>query len=341
MSTPPPDPLLDACGEEPGAICEWVYESSDGNETLAKLSDWLVSRPLQILLILLVAWIASFVARRWTARAVRRIVNPDTEAASRGLRRLGMKGPARLTAQLTDPRRETRAQAISAVVAGTVAVAIWVIATIMVAGQLNVDVAPLIASAGIAGVALGFGAQTLVRDWIAGLFMLIEDQYGIGDVVDLGEASGVVERFSLRATVLRGVDGTVWHVPNGVVVRVGNRSQLWSVALLDVSVAYQSDLDAVRNLLRDTAIAVCEQDEFRDQVLEPPQVLGVEALAPDGITLRLTVKTTPGSQWGIQRALREAVKTSFDAAGVEIPFPQRTVWMKNEPVPDSGNERLP
>jgi small conductance mechanosensitive channel len=340
MSTPPPDPLLDACGEEPGAICEWVYESSDGNETLATLSDWLVSRPLQILLILLVAWIASFVARRWTARAVRRIVNPDTEAASRGLRRIGMKGPARLTAQLSDPRRETRAQAISAVVAGTVAVAIWVIATIMVAGQLNVDVAPLIASAGIAGVALGFGAQTLVRDWIAGLFMLIEDQYGIGDVVDLGEASGVVERFSLRATVLRGVDGTVWHVPNGVVVRVGNRSQLWSVALLDVSVAYQSDLDAVRTLLRDTAVAVCEQDEFREQVLEPPQVLGIEALGADGITVRLTVKTTPGSQWAIQRALREAVKAAFDAAGVEIPFPQRTVWMKSDPVPGGGDERL-
>ncbi len=341
MSTAPPEPLEDACDEDPSAICEWVFEATDGNETLAKLSDWLVSRPLQIAVILLVAWIASFIARRWTARAVRRIVNPGTEAATRGLRRIGVKTPAAITAQLTDPRRETRSHAISSVIAGTVGVTIWAIAGIMVADQLNVDVAPLIASAGIAGIALGFGAQTLVRDWIAGLFMLIEDQYGIGDVVDLGEATGVVERFSLRATVLRGVDGTVWHVPNGVVVRVGNRSQLWSVALLDVSVAYHSDLDTVRTLLRDTAVAVCEQEEFRERIIEPPEVLGVEALGADGITLRLTVKTTPGAQWAIQRALREAVKSAFDAAGVEIPFPQRTVWMKSESVPDGTDDRLP
>ncbi|MEJ7800617.1 MAG: mechanosensitive ion channel family protein, partial [Ilumatobacter sp.] len=182
----------------------------------------------------------------------------------------------------------------------------------------------------VAGVALGFGAQSLVKDCIAGLFMLIEDQYGIGDVIDLGEASGVVEEISLRTTVLRSVDGTVWHVPNGVVQRVGNRSQLWSVALIDIDVAYDTDLERARELLERAAVEVCELDEFADVILEPPTVLGVEALAADGISIRLTITVTPGSQGALQRASRQHVKQVFDAASIEIPFPQRTVWMRVE-----------
>ena len=126
-------------------------------------------------------------------------------------------------------------------------------------GELNINLAPLIAGAGIAGVALGFGAQNLVKDCVSGLFMLIEDQYGIGDSVDLGVAIGSVERVTLRTTVLRGQDGTVWHVPNGEIRRVGNRTKLWSVAVLDVSVAYDADLDATRQVLADTAVEVCAE----------------------------------------------------------------------------------
>src|SRR5262249_29170644 len=128
-------------------------------------------------------------------------------------------------------------------------VVIWVVAILLALGQLGFNLAPLIAGAGIAGVAIGFGAQNLVKDCITGLFMLIEDQYGIGDVVDLGVASGTVEGVSLRTTVLRSQDGTVWHVPNGEVRRVGNRTKLWSVAVLDIVVAYDADLDRTRDVV--------------------------------------------------------------------------------------------
>ncbi len=219
----------------------------------------------------------------------------------------------------------------------TIVVSIWVIAGLMILGIVGIDLAPLLAGAGIAGVALGFGAQTLVKDCIAGLFMLMEDQYGIGDVVDLGEAVGVVEEISLRVTVLRGIDGTVWHVPNGVVQRVGNRSQLWSVAVIDVDVAYETDVERARELLQRAADEVCSRDDLADTVIEPPIVLGVESLGADGITLRLTVKVEPGTQWTLQRALREHVKTVFDAAAVEIPFPQRTVWIRSD-APDQASQ---
>ena len=138
-------------------------------------------------------------------------------------------------------------------IASTATVLIWVIALFLVLGELGIDLAPLIAGAGIAGVALGFGAQNVVKDCLAGLFMLIEDQYGIGDVVDLGEAAGTVERITLRTTVLRGLDGTVWHVPNGEVVRVGNQSQLWSVAVVDVAVAYDADIAVASGIFERTA----------------------------------------------------------------------------------------
>jgi small conductance mechanosensitive channel len=325
--------VTEACGDPPGTICEWVFDRTDENETLAELADWFVNRPLQVLIILVAAWLLSKLARRWISGVVHRIMNPDRELATRQLARVGVRPPPRLT-EVTDPRRETRALAISGLMGSTAAALIWSIAVMLAVGRMGLDLGPLIAGAGIAGIALGFGAQSLVKDWISGLFMTLEDQYGIGDVVDVGEASGVVERITLRATVLRGVDGTVWHVPNGQIVRVGNRSQLWSVALLDVTVAYEADLGRARALLHDVATELCEREEFAPSVLEAPQVLGVEALGLDGVTLRLTVKVSPGSQWNLQRALREAIKVALDAHGVAIP--QRTVWTR---APQSGDDQ--
>jgi moderate conductance mechanosensitive channel len=325
--------VSEACGDPAGTICTWVYDRTDGNDTLAELADWFVNRPLQVLIILVSAWLVSKLVRRWIGRVVHRVMNPDRELAARQLRRIGVRPPPMLTTEVTDPRRETRAQAISALMSSTAAAVIWSMAVMLAVGRLGLDLGPLIAGAGIAGIALGFGAQSLVKDWISGLFMTLEDQYGIGDVVDVGEATGVVERITLRATVLRGVDGTVWHVPNGQIVRVGNRSQLWSVALLDVTVAYEADLGRAGTVLHDVATALCEREEFASSVLEAPQVLGVESLGLDGVTLRLTVKVTPGSQWTLQRALRETIKAAFDAEGVAIP--QRTAWVR---VPPTGGE---
>lgn len=324
MTAPDDDP----CWNADGSICRWVYTRTDENETLAQAADWLVDRPLRIFLILLVAWVLVRFTRRWVRRSIQRIVTPDRGAAARRFRRLGIEPPAMLTFEVIDPRRETRAAVISSVIAGSLAVAIWSVAIISAAGIAGLQLGPLIAGAGIAGIAISFGAQDLVKDWIAGLFVLIEDHYGIGDVVDLGEAIGVVEHFSLRATTLRSVNGTVWHVPNGQVARSGNLSQVWSMALIDVDVAYHTDLEHAQRLLHDTAIAVCAEEEWAEHVLEPPEVLGVEQLGVDGITIRLRVKTVAGQQWALQRRLRAAIKEAFDRDQVEIPFPQRTIWMR-------------
>ncbi|MFT4867218.1 MAG: small-conductance mechanosensitive channel, partial [Ilumatobacter sp.] len=322
--------LSDACGLEPKFICERVFEATDGNETLTELVDWLIGRPLSVLIIVLVAWIVTRVAQRYVRRLVTRIVAPDRTATARRLAKFGIDDPTSIMGAEADPRRDARATSISDVVGSTITVLIWVVAIILVVGEFGFDLGPFIAGAGIAGVALGFGAQSLVKDCISGLFMLVEDQYGIGDIVDLGEAIGEVEQVTLRTTVVRGLDGTVWHVPNGEVQRVGNKSQLWSVALVDIDVAYDSDITAAKNLMLSTATEVCASEQWSPDVLDEPIVLGVESLGADGITLRMIVKTSPGSQWALQRELREALKASYDSAGIEIPFPQRTVWVRGD-----------
>jgi moderate conductance mechanosensitive channel len=323
------DPELEtACGADPSWTCEWVFDLSGGNRLAAATADWLIA----VIVIVIVAFVLSQVARRYLGRVIARVVAPDKAGAARQLQRLGEHAGAFVAEPIginePDPRREARYQSISLVVGSTTSVIIWSIAIIMALGEIGLDLAPLIAGAGIAGVALGFGAQSLVKDCIAGLFMLLEDQYGVGDVVDLEEATGMVERISLRTTVLRGADGTVWHVPNGVVSRVGNLSQLWSVAIIDVDVAYDCDLTAAREVILDGARRLVEAEPWSDVVLDEPKLLGVEALGADGITMRMTVKVAPGAQWGLQRALREAIKEALDAAGIEIPFPQRTLWIR-------------
>ena len=322
--------LTGTCGSEPKFVCEQVFEATGGNEALTQIVDWLIGRPLSVLATVIVAWIATRIAQRYVRRLVKRIVAPDRDATVRRLAKIGIDNPASLIGTEPVPRRDARATSISDVVGSTITAVIWVVAFILVLGEFGFDLGPFIAGAGIAGVALGFGAQSLVKDCIAGLFMLVEDQYGIGDIVDLGEAIGEVEQVTLRTTVLRSLDGTVWHVPNGEVQRVGNKSQLWSIALVDIDVAYDSDIAAAKNLMLSTATEVCASKQWSPDVLDEPIVLGVESLGADGITLRMIVKTSPGSQWALQRELREALKASYDNAGIEIPFPQRTVWVRSD-----------
>jgi small conductance mechanosensitive channel len=206
----------------------------------------------------------------------------------------------------------------------------------MVLGELGIELGPLIAGAGIIGLALGFGSQSLVRDFLSGIFILVEDQFGIGDIIDLDrQTSGVVEAVSLRTTRLRSVDGTVWHVPNGDIRRVGNMSQHWSRALLDIEVAYATDLARAQEVIRDVAHELWTEDKH---ILEEPDVWGVENLGPNGVVIRLVVKTTPSEQWRVSRALRERLKAAFDAEGIEIPFPQRTVWMRVEGEPAESEQ---
>jgi small conductance mechanosensitive channel len=229
----------------------------------------------------------------------------------------------------TSVRAEQRIDALSSVLRSVLSFVIWLTALLMCASEVGVNLGPLLAGAGVLGVAIGFGSQSLVRDFLSGTFILVEDQFGVGDIVDVGEATGTVEAVSLRTTRLRAIDGTVWHVPNGEIRRVGNMSQHWSRALLDIEVAYATDLARAQEVIRDIAQAVWREDA---DVLEEPEVWGVEELGPNGIVIRLVVKTTPSEQWRVSRALRERLKDAFDAEGIEIPFPQQTIWHRSDPA---------
>ena len=168
-------------------------------------------------------------------------------------------------------------------------------------------------------MALGFGAQSLVRDFLSGIFMLIEDQYGVGDVVDLGEASGTVEAVTLRVTRLRDQNGTVWHVPNGEILRVGNKSQQWARAVLDIAVSPQADLERAAQVIGTAAEQVWELAEAAPDVLGSPEVLGIEYLGPDAATIRVQGKTRPGAQWRVSRLLRVRIAEALAEAGIDLP----------------------
>ena len=322
----PGDPEeLQACGEDASALCLSVFRAT-GSELAATASDVLVAKPLKIALIVAVAWVVTRLARRAIARFVESFEDPSVRRTIGRVRELG---PAALLAPAGPSERAgQRARTIAAVLRSVTTATVWSIAALMVLAEFGVNLGPLIAGAGIVGVALGFGAQSLVKDFLSGIFMLLEDQFGVGDIIDCGEASGVVEGVSLRTTRLRDVEGTVWHVPNGQIVRVGNKSQEWSRALLDVQVAYDTDLGAAMQVIKEVADALWHDADVSHSILEEPEVWGVEGFGPDGVTIRLVVKTRPADQWTVLRELRSRLKVALDHAGVEIPFPQRTVWVR-------------
>jgi small conductance mechanosensitive channel len=329
--------LLRVCGEETAPGCRAVLDAT-GNSQLAQVAKWLLDAPLTIILILVVAAVANYVARRLIKRGLRRL-------ASGGLReRLGSSVRRRTPAAFletgeTSMRGEQRIDALTSVLRSATTFFIWLIASFMILGAVGVNIAPLLAGAGVLGVALGFGSQKLVQDFLSGMFILVEDQYGVGDIVNLDmETTGIVEAVSLRTTRLRSVDGTVWHVPNGEIRRVGNMSQHWSRALLDVEVAYGTDVEQAKTVMKNAADEMWRQDTA---ILEEPEMWGVQNLNPNGVQLRLTIKTTPNEQFRISRALLQEIKASFDREGIEIPFPQQTVWHRGAAVPNGAAGSAP
>lgn len=220
-----------------------------------------------------------------------------------------------------DERRAQRAATIGSVLKSLVSflVLIWVV--LQTLGIFGLNVAPFIASAGILGLALGFGAQALVRDFLSGLFMLFEDQYGVGDWVDLGDASGTVETVGLRVTSVRDLHGTIWYCRNGEIMRVGNYSQDFGVAFLEFPVSYEADIDLACRVALDTAREAVKGEPMRSNVLSAPELQGVNALDADSWTLRMTVVTRANMQWATERELRRRIRIAFDEAGVLMPYP--------------------
>jgi moderate conductance mechanosensitive channel len=316
--------LRHTCGQDPDKLCREILDHT-GNGTLADIADFVFGKPLTIVLIALGALLANKVIGRAMNRGLRSLSSGIVRERMSAVRR---RTPAALLeAPATSLRAEQRLSALTSVLRSVTGFVIGLLACFMVLAELGVDVGPLLAGAGVLGVALGFGSQSLVKDFLSGLFILAEDQFGVGDVVDLdGQTQGTVEAVSLRTTRLRSVDGTVWHVPNGAIGRVGNKSQHWSRALLDVEVAYDTNIDHASEVIKRVADSVWKE---RDEVLEEPQVWGVEKLAANAIVIRLVVKTLPADQYGVSRQLRQRLKEEFDREGIEIPFPQQTVWHRS------------
>ena len=311
-------------------LCETVTDVT-GNDWLGAAADWLVAKPTLILLILALALLARWLIFKAIARLVDRAshgVLPPL-AQTRVGEDEGFANGA--TARIAAARRKQRAETLGGVLRSITTFSAFTIAGIMALSELGADIGPLIAGAGIVGIALGFGAQTLVRDFLSGLFMLFEDQYGIGDVVDLGDAIGTVEAVSLRVTRLRDVNGTVWYVRNGEILRVGNMSQNWARSVLDVRVGLAEDLTRVRGILEETCHGMWEDEDFSGKIIEEPEVWGVERMDPDAVVVRVAIKTAPLEQWAVARELRKRIKERFGLEGIEIPFPQQVVWNRNEP----------
>jgi moderate conductance mechanosensitive channel len=314
-------------GDVDRPITEWLERNVTDNELVLWLVEHGLEPALQILLILILALGLLWFVRRTIRRAVARAKDPEAPRGRRLRSRVGLESEGRVQFSV---RRAQRADALGALAGSITGVVIWTVAVFMMLGTFGITLGPLVAGAGIIGLALGFGAQGLVRDFISGVFMLIEDQYGVGDIVDVGEAAGVVEGVTLRTTRIRDVEGTLWHVPNGEIRRVGNMSQQWARVLLDIGVSYGTDVDEAIEIIEAVAVAMAEEESYRDLFIDPPEVWGVQALGADSVDIRLVIKVKPAEQWALGRELRRRIKAAFDAAEVEIPFPQRTVWLRTE-----------
>ena len=292
-------PSQPECAADAGSWCAQIYRLTD-SDFLARSADTIFAAGSQILLVLILA----LIARWFLHRLITRIV---AGATSNPVSKLMNRGAAAAAAD----RSGQRARTLGSVLRSLCSAVVGIIATIMVLGEFGVDLAPILASAGIVGIAIGFGAQNLVKDFLSGMFMLLEDQYGVGDIVDVGQASGTVETVGLRITTLRDVNGTLWYVRNGEILRVGNKSQGFAVAVVDVPMAHGTDVSEASEVATRVARERVKEPDIAEDVLEEVQTLGIESVTAEKLTLRLTVRVHPGRQFAVQRALNAALSDAL------------------------------
>ncbi|MBM4520259.1 mechanosensitive ion channel [Rhodococcus hoagii] len=288
--------------------------------TAIELTDsartWLIERPIEIAVYIVIALVLRFVLHRVVDRATR-----ERPGGERGLLRpLRERLPAGTRDSVAAQRRAQRARTIGSVLKSGVSIVTLTWCVLQILTVFSVNVAPLVASAGVVGVALGFGAQNLVRDFLTGMFMLLEDQYGVGDIIDVGEASGTVETVGLRVTTIRDLNGTLWYCRNGEIARVGNMSQGHAVAVIDLPIAPGAAVPRATEVALTAAIEASEDEAIADAVLERPQMLGVNGVTAESVMLRLTARVKPGQQWAVQRYITQAVLAAFDEHDIAAPL---------------------
>lgn len=306
------------CPIDGGTWCD-LFLRLTGQPWLARASGAVVDPAFRTLLILLIAVIIRAICHRLIRKVAQGIGEGSAPSLLRPLRDKAASGLRHRAGAMLVERRRQRAATIGSLLRSVASFAIYGTAFVLVLGEFGVNLAPIIASAGVIGVAVGFGAQNLVKDFLSGIFMMLEDQYGVGDVVDLGEATGTVETIGLRVCTVRDIEGTLWYVRNGAINRVGNFSQHFSIALVDVPLGFGADLAQATEAAERAAKEAVAEPPLADQLLGEVAVLGVQSVTAEGMTLRVTVKTRPGQQVRVRRALSEAITTAFHEAGIPPP----------------------
>ncbi|HPF26781.1 MAG TPA: mechanosensitive ion channel family protein [Steroidobacteraceae bacterium] len=276
-----------------------------------ELQDWLDPAALsslalssvRVVVIALVAWLIYYIG-------------------SRLIRRFRL----RLEERMTDPEQQRRAETLGRVIRYVLSVVVALVAGMLMLAEFGVSIAPILGAAGVVGLAVGFGAQSLVKDYFTGFFLLLENQIATGDVVTVADRSGLVEDVTLRYVQLRDFGGDVHFVPNNLISAVTNKSRGFSYALIEVGVAYREKLDEVFAVMRETAEQLRNDADFKHKILEPLDLAGVENWADSAVTIRCRIKVRPLDQWGVRREYLRRLKNDFDAAGIEIPFPHLTLY---------------
>lgn len=274
-----------------------------------------IANLVEILLIVLLAFGAYRVLKLFTRRLQREVDEPDFVR-----KRL----------------REQRAHTVASLLNNVGLVAIAGIALLMILA-LFIEIGPLLAGVGVLGLAVSFGAQSLVKDLISGAFMLVEGQFAVGDVVRIKETAGMVEKITLRTIVLRDINGIVHVIPNGTVDTLSNLTKSWSRAVLEIGVAYKEDVDRVMDVMKDEALKMYADPDWEPVIVEEPTIPGVERFDDSAVTIRVMFKTLPLKQWDVARQYRRRIKNRFDAEGIEIPFPHRTLYWGPGENPATGN----
>lgn len=309
----PPVPTVD---EAVDGVSRWWSDPAT--------QDLLIARPVKILLIILVALVLHGLANRIINRAAKKTIENTTAK----LRATTDDDSPQARAQ--EARRVQRIRTLSNVGRSAAAIVIWVWAALAILDQLGVNVAPLVASAGVLGVALGFGAQSLVKDFLTGIFMLIENQYGVGDTIQVGDIVGDVEEMTLRITTIRDIDGTLWYVQNGDISRLGNHSDRFSIARLQIPVSLLTDPVDAAPVIKQAAHDASFDPEVRDLIMEDPEFLGASEFNPTHMSFRVSIKTLPGQQWTVARHVNQRVLTALHGAGIDPVQVQRIEGGRND-----------
>ncbi|HDZ54828.1 MAG TPA: mechanosensitive ion channel family protein [Candidatus Nealsonbacteria bacterium] len=273
---------------------------------LQNLMPWFLSHGLKIILILIGAWLINRFARMFISKLAKKFVGR--------------------TYKIRDGQaQEKRAKTLESVLGSALSVLIWLMTGLMIISEFGVNIGPLLAIAGVAGIAFGFGGQYLIRDLISGFFIILEDQYRVGDVACVADTCGLVEDINLRRTILRDLDGVVHYIPNGEITKASNLSKQFSRVNLNIGVSYSSDLEKVIRVVNKVGQEMAKDPKWAKDILKPPQFLRVDDFADSAITIKILGDTKPLRQWDVTGELRKRLKIAFDKAGIEIPFPQRVI----------------